>query len=655
MKKIISPIAVAIIFTVSILPAFSFSDVYENSTYYEAIQFLSDEGIVTGYPDGSFHYGYTINRAELLTIVTRAVEDNLNLSSDQWDSYENESCFTDVKKGNWYTKYVCLAKDQGWVGGYPDGTFLPAKAVNFVEALKITMEALEIEYDSGTDVWYEGFFNSASEKQLIPSTISNVSQMINRGEMSELIARTLKYKSGELSEWLGAGEGEGEEEVPEDEDESSSNKVKISDYSTGVENDGRSYYIKLEVDDVGLKSGQKYYAECVSNKEAEGYSPDKETTSAKITLYFVKPETKYNCYVGVLGDLDNKFENSDHVYITTPDEDEGLKTYTDDYLGISLKYPIGAKVEIESSDYSDYFTIYAPSYFGEGEMRYIDNRLSGFYGYNSYSPFGATVGAWTEIGGKDFLSYYSDSVKDMGGWLDLPFSSYVYGFPNEKYKWVEMDLYHENSQVVSYFWSILDTLTFGTASSSLEITNYSTGLDSYGFPYVDLKAGGKYAETGQHYNYKCTDAGAWALTLDAIPQYDSYASAIISRLKEGTTYQCRVEIHNSKHSAVYPPSDPPITITTPSNSDQLDVVSSSVSGTSLTVIFEGGLSGYYYADCSPGITSGVVDTSTAYDPPGQTNDSGTFTFSNLTGDTLYQCYGDIDGKDGSPYVYGMIY
>jgi len=202
MKKfLVLLFAAALLLTQGVSLVFAFDDMDEEDLYYDSVMFLADEGIVTGYADGTFGYDSTINRAELLTIVVKSLD--VQLDSAQWIAYSNASCFADVGPGQWYTQYVCYAKAKGWVGGYPDSTFKPSQAVNFVEALKITMNAFELEYDASTSPWYKGLVESASEMNLIPPSIEAFDQKITRGEMCDLIARILKYKSGELDEWLG--------------------------------------------------------------------------------------------------------------------------------------------------------------------------------------------------------------------------------------------------------------------------------------------------------------------------------------------------------------------------------------------------------------------------------------------------------------------
>ena len=201
MKKLTAFLAGMIMLSMSLLPAGAFfNDVAQDAFYYDAVEYLDGEGIITGYQDGSFGYDLPINRAELLTIVIRAV--GIELDDAQWIAYAGETCFDDVS-GEWYTKYICLAKDLGWVGGYEDGTYLPGQYVNFVEVLKITMKAFEIDYDTEVTPWFKDLIDVASDKSLIPLGIDAFDKQVARGEMSDLIARIMNYQAGTLDDFLG--------------------------------------------------------------------------------------------------------------------------------------------------------------------------------------------------------------------------------------------------------------------------------------------------------------------------------------------------------------------------------------------------------------------------------------------------------------------
>ncbi len=199
MKKTLIILATAMIISIfSSSLAIGFYDIDDGNVYKEGIAFLKSEGIVNGYPDGNYGPWNSINRAELLKIVVEAFYD-----SSEFDPFENQTCFTDVSPGEWFTKYVCFANYKGIVEGYEDGNFRPAQEINFVEALKITTKTSGYTYTEGTSPWYLGIVNSASEKNFIPLDITSFAQYINRAQMADMITRVLKYQNNTLYSYLG--------------------------------------------------------------------------------------------------------------------------------------------------------------------------------------------------------------------------------------------------------------------------------------------------------------------------------------------------------------------------------------------------------------------------------------------------------------------
>jgi hypothetical protein len=136
----------ALNFSESNLP---YSDVRAGTAESAAISVLTDEGIVSGYPDGTFRPSRTLNRAEFLKIVLESAS-SLNVSAS-----DAASCFPDMHQEDWFSRYVCFAKNHEFIGGYPDGTFKPVNSVNYAEALKMlsTMYGYELDHEEG-DTWF---------------------------------------------------------------------------------------------------------------------------------------------------------------------------------------------------------------------------------------------------------------------------------------------------------------------------------------------------------------------------------------------------------------------------------------------------------------------------------------------------------------------
>ncbi|MBN1494511.1 S-layer homology domain-containing protein [Candidatus Peregrinibacteria bacterium] len=169
--------------------------------YEDAIRFIYEQGIVSGYADGSYQPDKTINRAEITKIIVEAAY------GDEFNLYSYTDCFDDVVTTDWFEKYVCYAKVKGIVTGYDSVTFKPTKAVNFVEALKIVMVGYGEEYQQ-SDPWYKKMVELASENNIIPLDVKGFDQVFTRGQMAELITRNIKYKDTTLNEYLGDKAGE---------------------------------------------------------------------------------------------------------------------------------------------------------------------------------------------------------------------------------------------------------------------------------------------------------------------------------------------------------------------------------------------------------------------------------------------------------------
>lgn len=174
------------------LPEMNISD-YAGHKNETAIQYLYDEGIVEGYPDGTFKPDNNLTRAELMKILVLGAGYDPNA-----ETYSN--CFPDVGD-DWFARYVCFAKEQGWVEGYEDGTFKPGNNVLKVEAIKMLLEIFNVRLnyfpespfeDVGLDQWYSTYVITAAELNLLEETgLYNPGDLITRGGVSENIYRLI--------------------------------------------------------------------------------------------------------------------------------------------------------------------------------------------------------------------------------------------------------------------------------------------------------------------------------------------------------------------------------------------------------------------------------------------------------------------------------
>lgn len=106
------------------------------------IQSLGDRMIVSGYPDGRFRPEAQVTRAELVSILSKALGSNAEavISAN----------YTDVAGKAWYASDLAALERAGIVTGYGDGTFKGEKAVTREEAVVMLMRVMAY-IGSGTE------------------------------------------------------------------------------------------------------------------------------------------------------------------------------------------------------------------------------------------------------------------------------------------------------------------------------------------------------------------------------------------------------------------------------------------------------------------------------------------------------------------------
>lgn len=185
-RKLVAGLAAAAI-TLSLIPTgfAAFSDISGSTQYQAAIKDLQSKGVIEGYADGTFKPKSGINRAEFLKIL---------LESRGEVDLDGSNCFPDVTN-QWFARYVCAAKEEGIVAGYPDGTFGPEKQITFVEASKMLSLAYEQQVSTQGSEWYEGYALALESSKAIPPTVATLDAPLNRGEMAEMMWRLSEEKT----------------------------------------------------------------------------------------------------------------------------------------------------------------------------------------------------------------------------------------------------------------------------------------------------------------------------------------------------------------------------------------------------------------------------------------------------------------------------
>ena len=110
----------------------SFSDVSAGAWYATAVNTLVELDVLSGYEDGTFRPNNAVTRAEFVTAVCKCF-DSLSTGS---------AGFSDVS-GHWAEGFINQAVAEGWISGFPDGTFRPDESIQRCQVTAILNKALE--------------------------------------------------------------------------------------------------------------------------------------------------------------------------------------------------------------------------------------------------------------------------------------------------------------------------------------------------------------------------------------------------------------------------------------------------------------------------------------------------------------------------------
>ena len=118
-----------------------YSDVAATSWYNTAVSTLSSMGIITGYPDGTFRPNAAITRAEFAAIAARF----------DHDGDKTAAKFSDIAT-HWAKDEISIAYNNGWITGYPNGTFGPQRDITRAETMTLVNRVLNRQPETEDDL-----------------------------------------------------------------------------------------------------------------------------------------------------------------------------------------------------------------------------------------------------------------------------------------------------------------------------------------------------------------------------------------------------------------------------------------------------------------------------------------------------------------------
>lgn len=161
------------------------------------IESLVGQGVVNGYPDGSFKPENTITRAEFMTMANKAFKFTESATID----------YKDVQPSDWFAGEVARAKAAGYIAGYQDGTMQPNKQISRQEVAIIVAKILKLDTLETNDAlqqfkdassipsWSKAYLAAAVKAALIkgyPDATVKAENSIKRAEAVVILSQALK-------------------------------------------------------------------------------------------------------------------------------------------------------------------------------------------------------------------------------------------------------------------------------------------------------------------------------------------------------------------------------------------------------------------------------------------------------------------------------
>lgn len=194
----------------------TFSDLPTDHFAYEAVMFLKDQGVISGYEDGTFKPGNPVNRAEALKIIIAPL-----VTTEQVElAKKSNTVYSDISQDDWYKPYVELARVSGIVDGPPEKeVFNGGNPVIKVEFMKMVQEAfgadpktsfgeivLPLAQDANnTDEWYYPYLRygmTTSMTMISADGKLEPAKQLTRAETAVLLYRYIMYEQSRRTQAL---------------------------------------------------------------------------------------------------------------------------------------------------------------------------------------------------------------------------------------------------------------------------------------------------------------------------------------------------------------------------------------------------------------------------------------------------------------------
>ncbi|WLV24423.1 S-layer homology domain-containing protein [Aciduricibacillus chroicocephali] len=153
----------------------SFSDVSTSNDHYGNINKLTSEGVISGYPDGTFKPYNSISRAQIAAIFTKALD--LKVPEDLATALKD---YKDINATSEYAKEIAAVTQAGIFKGNEQGKFNPYAPITREQMATVLVEGFQLkQFDKGEKV-------DVKLSNVSPSHRDNVQILANLGLTNQL-------------------------------------------------------------------------------------------------------------------------------------------------------------------------------------------------------------------------------------------------------------------------------------------------------------------------------------------------------------------------------------------------------------------------------------------------------------------------------------
>ena len=202
MKIKITAIFLALMMLLQTMAFASFGDIDASGNVGNAITQLTNMGILSGYPDGTFRPDGLLTRAQFAKIAVYMLG-----AEKEAASLSGNPVFSDVDENHWASGYVNCIAQKGIINGYPNGSFGAEENINYAQALTILIRLLGYSGEDVSYKWPDGYIKKADALGITKGISFGAYENITRGNAAYVIYNALlaEKKEGSTVKLLSSG------------------------------------------------------------------------------------------------------------------------------------------------------------------------------------------------------------------------------------------------------------------------------------------------------------------------------------------------------------------------------------------------------------------------------------------------------------------